>query len=92
MPKWIWWALGCIIFYNIFIKEDPKPQINYHPTIAPTFPSERTFRGYQCTVDCSGHEAGYQWAEENSIDDEDDCRGNSESFIEGCKAYVQENE
>lgn len=49
-----------------------------------------TFHGYDCTVDCSGHEAGYQWAEEHDITDEDDCDGNSESLIEGCKAYVQE--
>lgn len=50
-----------------------------------------TLHGYDCTVDCSGHEAGYAWAEEHGISDEDDCSGNSESFIEGCKAYVQEN-
>jgi hypothetical protein len=44
-----------------------------------------------CTQDCSGHEAGYKWAEEHDIADEDDCTGNSESFIEGCKAYVADN-
>lgn len=49
------------------------------------------FKGYQCTVDCSGHEAGYKWAEENGIDDVEDCTGDSNSFIEGCKAYVEEN-
>lgn len=42
-------------------------------------------------MDCSGHQAGYDWAEQRDIDDEDDCGGNSESFIEGCKAFVQEN-
>ena len=26
-----------------------------------------TFSGYDCTEDCSGHEAGYNWAEENDI-------------------------
>lgn len=51
-----------------------------------------SFHGYDCTVDCSGHQAGYDWAEKHDIDDEDDCRGNSESFIEGCKAYVEEQE
>src|ERR1019366_2292361 len=29
------------------------------------------FHGYACTVDCSGHEAGYQWAENHGIDDRD---------------------
>lgn len=49
-----------------------------------------TFMGYECTADCSGHEAGYGWAEENSISDPDDCGGNSESFEEGCRAYAEE--
>jgi hypothetical protein len=51
-----------------------------------------TFKGYPCTRDCSGHEAGYEWAEENGIDDPDDCGGNSESFIEGCRAYAEEQQ
>jgi hypothetical protein len=50
----------------------------------------RSFGGYGCTVDCSGHEAGYEWAESNGVDDSAECRGNSESFIEGCLAYVAE--
>jgi hypothetical protein len=50
-----------------------------------------TFYGYDCTEDCSGHEAGYSWAEDNDIDDTYDCDGNSQSFIEGCEAYVEEN-
>ena len=50
-----------------------------------------TFHGYECTEDCSGHEAGYSWAEENDISDEYDCDGNSNSFNEGCQAYVEDN-
>ena len=49
------------------------------------------FNGYPCTEDCSGHEAGYNWAEEHDIDNIDDCGGNSDSFIEGCQSYVEEN-
>lgn len=49
------------------------------------------FNGYPCTDDCSGHEAGYDWAEEHDIDNVDDCGGNSDSFIEGCQSYVEEN-
>lgn len=48
------------------------------------------FNGYECTQDCSGHEAGYEWAEDNDIEDENDCGGNSNSFIEGCLSYVEE--
>jgi len=44
-------------------------------------------------VDCSGHEAGYKWAEEHNITDGGDCdtageNSNSPSFAEGCHAYV----
>lgn len=49
-----------------------------------------TFLGYPCTEDCSGHQAGYDWAEENVIDDPDDCGGSSQSFYEGCVAYAEE--
>jgi len=52
----------------------------------------QSFRGYPCTVDCSGHNAGYDWAEENDISDASDCNGNSASFNEGCEAYVEETE
>ncbi|MBF6649114.1 hypothetical protein IT781_10910 [Methylobacter sp. BlB1] len=51
-----------------------------------------TFKGYECTKNCSGHEAGYEWAEEQNIDDPDDCDGSSASFIEGCQAYAEEQE
>ena len=50
------------------------------------------FHGYPCTVDCSGHEAGYDWAEKKDIDSTFDCSGNSNSFNEGCEAYVEEQE
>ncbi len=50
----------------------------------------RSFGSYDCTEDCSGHEAGYEWAEDNDIDDEDDCYGNSQSFVEGCWQYVED--
>ncbi|RWO75710.1 MAG: transcriptional regulator [Mesorhizobium sp.] len=31
--------------------------------------AQQTFEGYDCTADCSGHEAGYDWAERNGITD-----------------------
>jgi hypothetical protein len=31
---------------------------------------DRTYARFNCTVECSGHEAGYRWAEQHSIDDE----------------------
>lgn len=51
------------------------------------------FNGYPCTVDCSGHEAGYDWAQEHGItqDDVDNYSGNSNSFMEGMQSYIDEN-
>ena len=50
-----------------------------------------TYQGDGCTEDCSGHDAGYEWAQDNAIDDPDNCGGNSWSFEEGCRAYAEEN-
>src|SRR5580704_8919206 len=53
---------------------------------------DRTFGGFDCTDDCSGHSAGYKWADQHNIDDEADCPdGNSQSFHEGCIAYTQDS-
>ncbi len=52
--------------------------------------SDLTARGYPCTVDCSGHEAGYSWAKRKGISDPSQCGGNSMSFIEGCRAAASE--
>lgn len=47
--------------------------------------------GYDCTDDCSGHDAGYEWADENGICDEYYEDGNSDSFNEGVQTYAQDN-
>lgn len=52
--------------------------------------SRGTFAGQGCTQDCSGHDAGYAWAEDKGITDPDDCGGKSWSFIEGCRAYAEQ--
>lgn len=54
-----------------------------------TSASADTFDGYECTDDCSGHQAGYNWAEENEIDDVDSCDTPSQSFNEGCQSVVE---
>lgn len=43
-----------------------------------------------CLDDCSGHEAGFEWAKENAVYDASLCLGDSNSFVEGCKAYAEE--
>jgi hypothetical protein len=55
-----------------------------------------TFGGYECTIDCSGHKAGYEWAEAKDIVSETECEAivlrapNRTSFYEGCLAYVED--
>ena len=44
---------------------------------------------YGCTEDCSGHEAGYAWAERHDIHDPAQCGGNSTSFVQSCMDYAE---
>ena len=54
-------------------------------TALPTLGSAVTFGDRECVDDCSGHAAGYDWAEKHGISDPSDCpQGNSDSFHEGC--------
>jgi hypothetical protein len=48
------------------------------------------YADFGCTQDCSGHDAGYQWAQDHGVTDESECGGKSWSFEEGCVAYAQE--
>jgi hypothetical protein len=48
------------------------------------------FLGVVCTKDCSGHKAGYAWAEANSDEDTDACENPTKSFQEGCEIYFKE--
>ena len=46
------------------------------------------FHGYRCGGDCSVHQHGYQWGADHNIVNPNDCRGTSEEFIEGCRAFA----
>jgi len=46
------------------------------------------FHGYACGADCSSHQEGYAWGSAHKIANPMDCRGTSETFIEGCRAYA----
>jgi hypothetical protein len=56
----------------------------------------REFGGYVCTDDCSGHKAGYEWAEENNVSSVSQCTWiikrwpKRTSFYEGCLVYVDD--
>jgi hypothetical protein len=47
------------------------------------FEAGLTYRGYPCTKDCSGHQAGYNWAVAFGLD-VDSCPYSNNSFWEGC--------
>ncbi len=47
------------------------------------------FHGYRCgDHDCLLHQEGYKWGADHRIENPRDCRGTSESFIEGCWAFA----
>jgi hypothetical protein len=56
----------------------------------------RTFGDYECTLDCSGHKAGYEWAEARDITEKAACEAilrrwpRRVSFYEGCLVYVED--
>jgi hypothetical protein len=43
-----------------------------------------------CAGQCAGQNAGFAWAKANEIFDGGACRGNSATFIAGCRAYAEE--
>lgn len=55
-----------------------------------TLAGAEEFHGKPCTQDCSGHKAGYAWAQDKGITDPSACGGTSQSFIEGCEAAAME--
>jgi hypothetical protein len=88
-------VLGGIVYFARHYRDGNPSESSSSPRTIQTHSDESRpeFDGYDCTVDCSGHEAGYRWAEAHSISDGDDCdvageHSNSPSFAEGCHAYV----
>ena len=56
--------------------------------------------GLSTAIAGEGHDAGYEWAEENDVDDVSDCDGHARrstyrstlaGFKEGCEEYVEDN-
>lgn len=52
--------------------------------------NKKTWNWYDCINNCEWHQAWYDWAEKNEINDLDDCDTNSNSFNEWCTEYVEE--
>jgi len=96
--SFISWALFiafCIWLYTSLNEKKPqyiKEQFQNGRSIEVPVDNSITRDNWECTGDCSGHEAGYEWAMDQGISDPSDCGGNSESFIEGCEAYANEQD
>ena len=43
-----------------------------------------------CTSHCTNFDDGYAWAQARSFKTEEQCRGRSRAFVEGCMIYVTE--
>lgn len=96
--KTIFWIALIVFFIWLFFfsskNKGPayiKEEFKNGSTIDLKVDDSITSDNWECTGDCSGHEAGYEWASENGISDSNDCGGKSASFIEGCEAYANEN-
>ena len=54
------------------------------------FPGRWSFGPYACEGECAGHIAGWEWARELSVTNEDECRNSgSTAFYEGCRYYLE---
>lgn len=96
--KTILWIVGIIFFVWLIFYSDKnseperiREKFNNGGVIDVEVDDSITSDTWECTGDCSGHDAGYEWASENGIADPSDCGGKSVSFIEGCEAYANEN-
>lgn len=106
--SWIGWVIGIGIFVLIIwgisaspsSSDNSSQNSNYDQSEVQDYDensiSTDEFHGYDCTDDCSGHEAGYDWADENDICSEysygDEYEeSHSNSFNEGVTAYIEDN-
>ncbi len=60
----------------------------FGPSKAAILSGPLLFHGYACGSDCVSHQQGYSWASAHKIANPMDCRGTSETFIEGCRAFT----
>lgn len=97
----LWWVawllLVALLYFGMKANIGTRPR-QYH--INPDIPLDAqgdalandrlSFHGYDCSLDCSGHEAGYEWAKNRGIDRDADCPDSTTSFFEGCLAFIEE--
>lgn len=84
---WSGWVKSCVAIYTQII----QPINNNYYSTPSYYSSNYSIPTYNwCTSDCSGHDAWYNWAMNNWITNTDDCTWKSNSFIEWCVGYVED--
>jgi hypothetical protein len=91
-----WIVAGLVVGWLLFFSDKKEPEyitreFKNGNSLEVEVDDSITSDNWDCTGDCSGHNAGYEWAADKGIDEPGDCGGNSVSFIEGCEAYANEN-
>jgi len=99
MGKLLFLVLAICVLVYIFRPSDTKPRPDIStPSSSETVPDTYSPPPAQARKSSghwgSGHQAGYDWAQNNSISSEDACEeagdpSNSPSFAEGCVAFVR---
>jgi hypothetical protein len=68
----------------------PPGYFSAQPTAAPQKASSTSAQD-DCTSNCVNFDDGYAWAQARSFKAEEQCRGRSRAFVEGCMIYVTES-
>jgi hypothetical protein len=86
----IFCGLGILVFlYFTFINNKKSNSVNKKSVKQSECYVVPNPAPWNCKEDCSGHQAGYNWAANKNMHNSMDCAGNSQSFIEGCEYYIQ---
>ena len=67
----------------------PPGYLTAKPAVAPQ-KANATSTQDDCTSHCTNFDDGYAWAQARSFKTEEQCRGRSRAFVEGCMIYVTE--
>jgi hypothetical protein len=59
-------------------------------TNKPAAPQKASATEEDCTSKCVNFDDGYAWAQARGFKTEEQCRGRSRAFVEGCMIYVTE--
>jgi hypothetical protein len=88
IKNWLWGvAIAVVIVWFMF--GNAKSDSSYSSDELPTY--EQVEGSDSCTDDCSGHDAGYEWARDNDVCDTEYDGGDSESFAEGVRSWAENN-